>query len=114
MIPLENGLERTGAPPLREIGKYRLLAQIGRGGMGEVYLAMAQGPAGFKKLVVLKCINDSSAEDEQLRKMFLDEAMLAARLSHQNVVQTYESGDNNGAPYIAMEYLEGQPLSKLL
>ena len=99
---------------LRKIGKYRLLAQIGRGGMGEVYLAMAQGPAGFKKLVVLKCINESSAEDEQLRKMFLDEAMLAARLSHHNVVQTYESGELDGAPYIAMEYLEGQPLSKLL
>lgn len=115
MIPMDYGVEEgAGAPVLHIIGKYRLLAQIGRGGMGDVYLAMAQGPAGFQKLVVLKCINESSAEDPQLRKMFLDEAMLAARLSHHNVVQTYEAGDHEGAPYIAMEYLEGQPLSKLI
>lgn len=98
----------------RELGKYRLLAEIGRGGMGEVYLAMSHGIAGFKKLVVLKCMHPTSADEEHLRTMFLDEAMLAARLSHHNVVQTYEAGEVDGAPYIAMEYLEGQPLSRLM
>lgn len=98
---------------VRHVGKYKLLASIGRGGMGEVYLAMAHGPAGFRKLVVLKCMNSASADDAQLRKMFLDEATLAARLSHHNVVQTYEAGSLEGAPYIAMEFLDGQPLSKI-
>ncbi len=98
---------------MRTRGKYKLLASIGRGGMGEVYLAMSHGPVGFRKLVVLKCMNASSADDNQLRKMFLDEAALAARLSHHNVVQTYEAGELDGAPYIAMEYLDGQPLSRL-
>src|SRR5690349_3216086 len=100
MIPLNSGPEAAAAQVQRDIGKYRLLAQIGRGGMGDVYLAMSHGPAGFRKLVVLKCINESSAEDAQLRKMFMDEAMLAARLSHHNVVQTYEAGEHQGAPYI--------------
>jgi serine/threonine-protein kinase len=97
-----------------DFGKYRLLATIGRGGMGEVYLAMARGPSGFRKLVVLKCLHATNADDELLRKMFLDEGMIAARLSHQNVVQTYETGEFNGSLYIAMEFLDGQSLSKLM
>lgn len=104
---------RARAPIGRALGKYTLLAAIGRGGMGEVYLAMAHGLAGFRKLVVLKCMHAASADEENIRTMFLDEAMLAARLSHQNVVQTYEAGELDGLPYIAMEYLEGQPLSRL-
>jgi serine/threonine protein kinase len=109
----DRGPEEASAVNVRKLGKYKLLASIGRGGMGEVYLAMAHGPASFRKLVVLKCMNAASADDAQLRKMFLDEATLAARLSHHNVVQTYEAGSLDGAPYIAMEYLDGQPLSKI-
>jgi serine/threonine protein kinase len=96
------------------LGKYRLLAELGRGGMAEVYLAVSQGPAGFNKLVVLKQLSPSLAEDPEFLAMFLDEARLAARLSHPNVVQTNEVGHDGSRYFIAMEYLEGQPVNRVV
>ncbi|MCC6217312.1 MAG: serine/threonine protein kinase [Polyangiaceae bacterium] len=96
------------------IGKYRLLATLGRGGMAEVFLAISQGPAGFSKLVVLKELRAELATDPDFLSMFMDEARLAARLRHPNVVQTNEVGEEAGRLYIAMEYLDGQPLSRVL
>ena len=95
------------------LGKYRLLAELGQGGMAKVYLALAQGPAGFNKLVVLKEIHGELAEDPDLITMFLDEARLAARLNHPNIVQTNEIGQDNGHYFIAMEYLEGQTYNRI-
>src|SRR5688572_24605126 len=83
-------------------GKYRLLAQIGRGGMAEAFIGMASGPAGFNKLFVVKRMLPALSEDENYRAMFLQEARLAARLNHPNVVQTYEVGDFEGCIYMAM------------
>lgn len=80
-------------PVLRALGKYRLLARIGRGGTGDIFLALAQGASGYKKLVVLKCLRAEREEDEPTRRMFLDEGRLAARLNHPHVVQTYEVGE---------------------
>ncbi len=94
-------------------GKYQLIANLGRGGMADVFLAVARGPAGFNKLIVIKRLRQELADDEQFRSMFLDEARLAARLNHPNVVHTYEVGEADGAFYIAMEYLEGQALQNL-
>ncbi len=96
------------------LGKYRLLAELGRGGMAQVYLAVSHGPAGFNKLVVLKQLSPALAEDPEFLAMFLDEARLAARLSHPNVVQTNEVGHDGSQYFIAMEYLEGQPLNRVL
>ncbi|MGK4007733.1 serine/threonine-protein kinase [Sorangium sp. So ce1036] len=93
--------------------KYRPIAEIGRGGMADVCLAVAQGPAGFNKLVVLKRARIELCEDAEILAMFLDEARLAARLNHPNVVQTYEVGNDGERLYIAMEYLDGQPLGSL-
>src|SRR5260370_910736 len=98
----------------RDGGKYKLLAELGRGGMANVYLAVARGPSGFNKLVVLKCLRSDLASDTELLAMFLDEARLAARLNHPHVVQTYEVGEYVGRPVIVMEYLEGQVLSSLV
>jgi serine/threonine-protein kinase len=95
------------------IGKYRLIAELGHGGMADVYLAVAHGPARFNKLVVIKQIRAQFAEDPEFLSMFLDEARLAARLSHPNVVQTNEVGDDAGRYFMAMEYLEGQPLNRI-
>ena len=93
------------------IGKYRLIAPIGRGGMAHIYLARMSGPSGFSKLFVMKVLRDELREGgEECVTMFLDEARLAARLSHPNIVQTYDVGEANGHYYIAMEYLEGQAL----
>ncbi|MEA2749443.1 MAG: eukaryotic-like serine/threonine-protein kinase, partial [Myxococcales bacterium] len=94
------------------IGRYRRLAELGRGGMATVYLAAARGPQGFTKLVVLKELRPDLAQDAEFRSMFLDEARLAARLNHPNVVQTYEVGEDGNRQVIVMEYLEGQPLSR--
>ncbi len=96
------------------LGKYRLLAELGQGGMSNVYLAVARGPSGFNKLVVLKMLRPSLARDPHFLSMFLDEARLSARLNHPNVVQTNEVGIEDARHLIAMEYLEGQPLSRIL
>src|SRR5512143_2313133 len=81
--------------------------------MGDVYLGVAQGPAGFSKLMVIKMLRPALAEDEQFLAMFLEEARLAARLNHPNVVQTVEVGNEGSRHFLAMEYLEGQSLQRL-
>lgn len=80
--------------PGRMLGKYQLIAEIARGGMGVVYLAMVQGPGGFNKLVVVKELKPELVEEPAFLTMFLDEARLAARLSHPNIVQTNEVGND--------------------
>jgi serine/threonine-protein kinase len=96
------------------VGRYRLLAAVGHGGMSDVYVAAALGPAGFQKLLVVKELRPPLAQDPDFLAMFLDEARLAARLSHPNIVQTYEVFSDAGRYFIAMEYLEGQPLHRVL
>src|ERR1700722_18271444 len=91
------------------LGKYRLIAEIGRGGMADVYLAVVQGRAGFNKLTVIKKTRPGLAPDPELLAMFLVEARLAARLNLPNVVQTHEVGQDGERYFIAMEYLDGQP-----
>src|SRR5215217_1309389 len=71
-----------------DASKFKLLAELGRGGMATVYLAVARGPAGFNKLVVVKCLRPSLAAEAEFLEMFLAEARLAARINHPNVVQT--------------------------
>ena len=95
-------------------GKYRLLAELGQGGTANVYLAVARGLSGFNKLVVLKFLKAELAGEAEFRRMFLNEARLAARLNHPNVVQTYEVFEESGRPIIVMEYLEGAPLSRIV
>ena len=94
--------------------KYRIVAELGRGGMAVVCLAVVQGPGGFHKLQVLKRLRPALAADPEFLQMFLDEARLAARINHPNVVQTNEVGFDGKYHYIAMEYLDGQPLEMIL
>lgn len=103
-----------GSPAAITLGKYRLIAELGHGGMSDVFLAVAKGMGGFHKLHVIKQLRPNLAEDEEFLAMFLDEARLAARLSHRNVVSTHEVGQDAGRYYIAMEYLEGQPLRRII
>jgi serine/threonine protein kinase/ABC-type branched-subunit amino acid transport system substrate-binding protein len=97
-------------------GKYRLIAEIGRGGMADVYLAATQaGMGGFQKLVVVKVLRQGEGqEDDEVVRMFLDEARLSARLNHPNVVQTNEVGEDAGRYYLVMEYLEGQTMERIV
>ena len=108
---VEGHIEGT---PTTAFGKYQLFASLGRGGMADVFLAVARGQMGFNKLAVIKRLRQALAVEPAFRNMFLDEARLAARLSHPNIVHTYEVGEQNGVYFIAMEYLEGQSLNKVL
>lgn len=95
------------------LDKHTVLGAIGRGGMADVYLAMAHGPSGVRKLVVIKRMRAGNEVDSTLARMFLDEGRVAALLSHANVVHTYEVGESRDGAYIVMEYLHGQTLSAL-
>ena len=97
-----------------QLGKYMLVAEVARGGMGIVYLASSIGPAGFSKLLVIKELRPDLADDPVFLQMFLEEARLAARLNHPNIVQTYEVGVDGNRQYIVMDYLDGVPLSRIL
>jgi eukaryotic-like serine/threonine-protein kinase len=104
----------------RNIGRYQIIRQIGSGGMAEVFLASQAGPEGFEKKVVIKKILPRLASDPSFVKMFLQEARLAARISHPNVVQVFELGgdrgssDDSGEFFIAMEYVKGWSLDAIL
>jgi len=95
--------------------RYQPIAQIGRGGMAEVLLAMMDAGCGARRLVVLKRIWPELAADPEFMTMFLDEARLSVRMNHPNVVRTYEVMAHHGAEAtIAMEYLDGQPLTRVM
>ena len=104
---------RTEIPDDARLGKYLLLTRLGAGGMADVSLAALHGPGGCNKLLVIKQIQERWAEDPDFVTMFLDEARLAARLQHPNVVQTNEVGQEDGRYFMAMEYLEGQSLGRV-
>ena len=96
-------------------GKYRLIAELGHGGMADVFLAVMAGPvgSGFSKLTVVKRLRQNLADEPEFVEMLVDEARISARLNHPNVVQTNEVGDVDGQYFIAMEYLDGQPLHRI-
>ena len=96
------------------LSKYRFVAELGRGGMGTVHLAIARGPARFNKVVVIKQLNSALAEDPHFTGMFLEEARLAARLQHPKIVQTNEVVCDADGYFIVMEYIEGVSLWRLL
>ena len=98
------------ADRLTPFGKYFLLERINVGGMAEVYKAKTVGVEGFEKLVAIKRILPSVAEDEEFIKMFVDEAKITSQLSHANLAQTFDLGKIDDTYYIAMEYVPGKDL----
>ena len=100
----------------RDFGSYQLLAKLATGGMAEIYLARPQSTsvAGAKDVMVLKRILPHLAEDEHFVQMFRDEADLAAKLVHKNVCHVQSFGQFGGTWFIAMEYLHGVPLSRMM
>jgi serine/threonine protein kinase len=98
----------------RRLGKYQPIRRLATGGMAEIYLARAAAIEGFEKVVVLKRILPQYAENAAFIRMFLAEARLAATLHHPNVVQVYDIGEDDGAYFFAMEYVQGVDLRQLL
>lgn len=97
----------------QRLGKYQILAELGRGGAANVSLAVTRSKENVRKLVVLKALLPELADEVGAVDAFLDEARLAAQLNHPNVVQTYEVGTESERPVIVMEYLEGQSFSRI-
>jgi eukaryotic-like serine/threonine-protein kinase len=110
-FPAESKAPSDG--PRTQIGPYQLIAKIGEGGMGTVWLTKLPGPAGFNKLAVVKELRADLTGSAAFVEMFLNEARLAARLTHPNVIHTYGANEDRGRLYIAMEYLDGQPWSQV-
>ena len=95
-------------------GKYFLMKKLAAGGMGEVFLAKQQGPAGFQKMLVVKKVLSHLTESKEFVEAFLGEARLAAQMNHRNIVQVFELGQESGAYFIAMEYVQGKSLRDLI
>lgn len=97
-----------------QLGRYETIRVLGTGGMATVYLARAEGIGGFERLVALKVLHPHIAKDETFEKMFVDEARLAARIRHPNVVGTLDIQRDHGQLFQVMDYIEGPSLSALL
>jgi serine/threonine protein kinase len=95
------------------LGKYEIVRKLAIGGMAEIYLARVRGSAGFEKLVVIKRILPTVADDPKFVQMFLEEARLAATLQHPNIADVYEVGEHEGSPFFAMEFVHGQDVRSM-
>ncbi len=99
---------------VERVGKYKLVERIGEGGMGEVYRARQESSAGFARDVALKLIRREVAADPRMRELFLREGRALAAVRHRGVVQVLELDAEGDRLYLAMEYLDGVDLRRLL
>jgi eukaryotic-like serine/threonine-protein kinase len=99
---------------VKPIGPYIIERRLAAGGMAEVFVARREGPHGFTKRVALKRILPQFGEDPDFVAMFIDEARLAARLGHPNVVQVFDFGESQGELFLAMELVDGTNVNRLL
>lgn len=113
VTPSETRRRPDGTPGAR-IGRYEVIRRIGLGGMAEILLGRQQGPHGFEKKVVIKRILPHLAAQESFLHMFLQEARIAARLVHSNVVQIYDLGKDGDDYFIVMEYVAGVDLNGII
>ena len=102
------------SPTPVEFGKYQLLERLAVGGMAELYRARFDALAGVSKPVVIKKILPAFADSEAFVRMFVNEARIVVSLSHGNIAQVFDFGEIAGEYFLAMEYVHGQPLSRVL
>ena len=95
-------------------GRYTLEHRLATGGMAEIFLARQEGPGGFSRELVIKRILPHYAGEAGFVEMFLDEAKLAARLNHPNIVPIYDFGEVDGSWFLAMELVRGPDLRNVL
>jgi serine/threonine-protein kinase len=96
------------------IRDYEIVARLKAGGMATLFLARRVGAAGFSRHVAIKVVHPHLAEDQGFIRMFIDEALLSARIQHPNVVHVEELGEDHGTYFLAMEYVHGSALSTML
>ncbi len=107
------------SPPLRAefpvaFGRFLLLKRLSRGGMGEIFLAKIGEIAGFEKFVIIKKILPQLAANDDFIVRFIDEAQVAIKLNHVSIAQVFEVGRVDGEYFLAIEYIEGRDLRRLL
>lgn len=110
----EPGSQASSPPLLHPYGQYVLVRKLAEGGMAEIFLAKLLGADGFERNVVIKRMLSNLSSIPDFVEMFRDEARLAARLSHPNIIQIHELGFIEGCYYICMEYLAGEDFSTTL
>src|SRR5262249_28645152 len=110
--------EMTGAVAARRevriVGRYALYDEIASGGMATVHFGRLLGPVGFSRAVAIKRLHPHHAKDPQFTKMFIDEARLASRIQHPNVVPTIDVVSTADELLLVMEYVQGESLGRLL
>lgn len=100
---------------MARLGRYTLLEPVGEGGMAEVFRARLDGPMGFQKTLAIKRIRDQVVrQDEEHVRALINEARIGGKLRHPNIVEVYDLGEDQGAYYIAMEFVEGVNLSDIM
>ena len=111
--------DRYDRPPVgavqnvRIVGRYALYQAIAAGGMATVHLGRLLGPVGFSRTVAIKRLHAQFASDPEFVSMFLDEARLAARIRHPNVVPTLDVVATGGELFLVMEYVPGESIARL-
>ena len=110
----EVGVSTEDLKPGTRLGRYELLLAIAKGGMARVWAARQHGQRGFPKLVAIKTILPHLAEEPEFERMFLDEARIAAGVHHPNVCEIYELGEEGRVLYLAMEWVNGESLVRVL
>jgi eukaryotic-like serine/threonine-protein kinase len=98
----------------RQVGPFRVLRGLGVGGVGEVLLAVAHGAGGFEKRVALKVLREELRGDEAYERVLLDEARMAARFDHPNLVGVHDVGVSNGVYWVRMDWVDGADLGALM
>jgi TonB family protein len=112
--PAAEAQEEDGSTEGSTFGQYILLEKIATGGMAEVWKARMRGVEGFQKTVAIKKILPHLSDNEDFVTMFIDEAKLAAQLSHNNIIHIYDLGRISSSYYIAMEFIDGCDLKTIL
>jgi len=105
---------RVPPPARRRLGRYELIGELARGGMGTVYLARHAGEAGFQRLFAIKVMHSHLAEEKAFVDMLHDEARISARIHHPNVVAIIDLGTQDELHYVVLDYIEGMPFGTML
>src|SRR5262245_20577332 len=105
MLALESG---------STLGRYTLLLPVGQGGQAAVWVASFAGLAGFEKTVAVKTLLPPRDDEEAHIERFTDEALLATRLRHPNVVEVLDFGEQDGVLYIVMPWIDGEPVNAVI
>jgi serine/threonine protein kinase len=104
----------TSWQPGASLGKYRLIEQLGQGGMAETWRAELLAGEGVRKAVVIKRVLPAFSDDREFLEAFVQEARVTASLSHGNIAQVFDFGEAAGSHFIAMELVDGRSLDHVL